>query len=202
MDTGRFITEGMLVEMDGAQYECTRDLGVRFEFSELNTGATKKLELLELLTEFAKQSIRLVPAKVTPNAIDIHDDTDSQQSVVTLSEKNQRILDIRLAYIFGIRKRGITRGQRALLHEAAREIADEINKLRKIGDAPVKPPSVATLNRWMSHFDKSLKNVMAVLPKSVFRKKTEIINKKNEELIEEALDTKLFDGGCANLRNL
>lgn len=202
MDATRFVTVGMLIEMDGAELECTRDFAPKFEFQNVRTGATVTLDLIDLFEGIAKQTIRVLSGKVTPNAVDIHKAPDDEKSLITLSEKDQRDLDIRMEFVLGVLRRKITRGQLALLSEAADEICREINALRKKDEPLVKPPSPQTLNRWIARFEKSRRDAFAVLSKSVFRKKAVRVSEKSEALLAESLDVKLMTDGCARMSDI
>lgn len=202
MDTNHFITEGLIIESEGIEYECTLDLGGRYEFQALTSGIKRNFELTELLVGFATQKIRRIPAKVTPRSIDTNALLESERSAVNLPEKNQKELDIRSEFVLGILKRGITRGQRAFMVEAAQEIAREINSRRKKGEEETKIPSAPTLNRWIARYERNCRDIMALLSKTVFRRKPQITDKKNESLIQEALEQKLFEEGSGKITEI
>lgn len=197
-----FITVGLLIEMEGSRYECVRDLGSQFEFSHLLTGKSESFEMVDLLEGIARQKIKVLNGKVTPNYIDINEEEAIQRSVIALSAKNERKLDIRLTYIFGIQNRGISRGQVKLLAEAAEEITTEINKHLLKDEQPYKSPSPATLNRWMSRYEKGRKEVIAVAPKYAFRSQPKRIDPQNEKFIEETFDASLFTEGKGRISTL
>lgn len=202
MDANQYITQGMIIESEGIQYECTLDLGGKYEFQALASGIKRDFELTELLIGFATQEICRIPAKVTPRSIDTDSGPQSEKSSSCLSEKNLRALDNRMEFVQGILKRGITRGQRKFLEEAAQEIAAEINCRRRKDEEEIKPPSAPTLNRWIARYEKNSRDIMAVLSKTVFRPKPQITDAKNEELIQEALEQELLEEGNGRISDI
>ncbi|MET5020584.1 hypothetical protein AAHH78_36990, partial [Burkholderia pseudomallei] len=54
----------------------------------------------------------------------------------------------------------------------------------------------------MSRFDKGMKNVIALVPRHVYRKICKRISEKNEELISESFDVKLLTEGNGRLSDI
>ncbi len=197
------LTVGLVVEKDGALLECVTDLGKRFQFKDLATGALVGLEGDEILKGIAQQTIRVVESKVAPDYVNVLEGEDEQKSYIELSARNQRKLDIRLTYIKGMLKRGITRGQLKFLAEAADEITQEINSSQLLKDEkPYVSPSVQTLNRWMARYEKARKQIAALIPKTAFRETANRVDPENEKLIQEVFETKLFGEGVGDIPEL
>ena len=197
------LTVGLVIEKDGSLLECVTDLGERFQFKDLVTGALVGLEGGEILKGIALQTIRVGESKVAPNYVEVLEDEGEQRSYIQLSAGNQRKLDIRLTYIKGIVKRGITRGQLKFLAEAADEITKEINSSQLLKDEkPYVSPSVQTLNRWMVLYEKNRKQIAALIPKTAFRESSKRIDPESEKLIREVFETKLFGEGIGRIPDL
>jgi putative transposase len=197
------LTVGLVIERDGALLECVTDLGERFQFKDLTTGVLVGLEVDEILKGIALQTIRVCESKVAPDYVDVFENEEEERSYIELSAKNQRRLDIRLAYIKGIEKRGITRGQLNFLAEASNEITQEINSSQLLKDEkPYVSPSVQTLNRWMARYEKNRQQIAALIPKTAFRETAKRIDPENEKLIQEVFDTKLFGEGVGRIPDL
>lgn len=197
------LTVGLVIEKDGALLECIADLGAVFQFKDLATGHCEDLTMKEILEGIPQQTIRLFESRVAPDYVDVFEEEKEERSYIELSAKNQRKLDIRLTYIKGIEKRGITRGQLRLLDEAAEEITQEINGSQLLkNEKPYNPPSVQTLNRWMARYEKTRKQIAALIPKTAFRETAKRIDPENEKLIREVFETKLFGEGVGRIPDL
>lgn len=197
------LTVGLIIDKDGAQLECVTDLGKSFQFKDLATGRLEDLSMEQIIEGIGRQTIRVRDSKVTPNYVDVFEENDDEKSVIALSAKNQRKLDIRLAYVLGIEKRGITRGQLNLLAEVAAEITQEINSSQLLkNEEPYASPSVQTLNRWMARYEKARKQIASLIPKTASRESPKRIDPENEKLIEETLETKLLGEGEGSIPEL
>lgn len=187
---------GLLVNIEGIDFECVEKIGEVLKFRSFDGMVFKELAIPDLTLSIATQKISVIRGKVTPSAIDTEDQEQIKvPSLVALSKKNQEIVDIRSAFVLGVLKRGITRGQLRKLAEAAIEIAVELNKMRRKGDEKIEPPSVQSLSRWIKSYQKGGSSVETLIPRSAFRECSKRIGKESEGLISEAIEEKLLNEG-------
>lgn len=203
MSTTKLLDVGLMIQHEGRKYECVKNFSSQLSFKGLEDGESLSLETADLLRGIATEKIKILDGKVTANYVEVIDSPKDESLVIgSLSEKNQKILDLRLEFVIGVIKRRISRGQLSFLREAAEEIAAELNSRLKPDETPVKPPSPATLNRWLTRFEKGAMDIVALVSGHVLRKSNKRIDPKNEELISESLDTKLFDQGVGKISEI
>lgn len=187
---------GLLLSIEGIEFECVEKIRETLKLRSFDGMVVKELTIGDLTLSIATQRISVLQGKVTPSAIDTEDQEQGKApSLVALSEKNQEIVDIHSAFILGVLKRGITRGQLRKLEEASIEIAVELNKIRKKGGQEIKPPSVQSLSRWIKRYQEGGSRIECIIPKSAYRQSPKRVGKENEGLISEAIDEKLLNEG-------
>ena len=200
----QFIAKGLVIEREGSRLECVRICPPMLQFQNIDDGSYSELSMSDLLLDIAQQRIVVIPAKAAPDYLEILDISKTADvAIFSLSEKQQQKLDHISEFVAGILRRKITRGQRKLLEEASVEITDEINSRTKDSKQKIKrPPSVATLNRWLIRFQKCLNSITALIPKTALRKGQKRLTKANEELVELTLNTTVFENGISNISEI
>ncbi|WP_083384159.1 DDE-type integrase/transposase/recombinase [Cupriavidus sp. USMAHM13] len=103
---------------------------------------------------------------------------DASLSLVHFSKKVQRSVLRKLAYIFGLRELGISRGKLTQIADAAKRIAGTI------GDAKV--PGTSTISAWMKTFEDAGDEPVSLAPESVARSR-HATDGVHEALVQEAI---------------
>lgn len=133
----------------------------------------------------ATGSIAVKKAVSTENELRFKDGraSDVSLSLVHFSKKVQRVVLRKLAYIFGMRELGISRGR-------LRQIADAARKIAAIRQE-VKTPGESTVSAWMKTFEDAGDDPVSLAPESAIRPlyATDAVH---EALVQEAIT----DGYC------
>lgn len=197
------LDEGLLIDIEGTQYECicrSRDV---FEFQSIDGMTCKTFDARSLIEAIATRRINVVPGRVAPNYVELDKSAPYDAGViVTLSEENQRKLDIRAYFVHGIIERGISRGRLKLLEEAALELAREFNQNKRDNEPEVKAPSAPTLNRWLARFEKGSRRLERLIPGHVAVKRSKRVCSENEKIIAEVFEDLLFTNGVGKINVL
>ncbi|WER45599.1 hypothetical protein CupriaWKF_15070 [Cupriavidus sp. WKF15] len=160
----RFIIgKGLLIQKDGDLFEyisrCDSTLYFRspiddrvLDISEANfweSVATGSIAVKKSVSTEKELRFESGPAK------------DASLSLVHFSKKVQRVVLKKLAYIFGLRELGISRGKLTQIADAAKQIA------ATIGD--VKVPGTSTIAAWMKKFEDAGDEPVSLAPASATR---------------------------------
>lgn len=104
--------------------------------------------------------------------------SDASLSLVHLSKKVQRGVLKKLAYIFGLRELGITRGKLRQIAEVAKRIA--------AGRGDAKVPGESTISAWMKTFEDAGDEPMSLAPESANRP-LHATDAVHEALVQDAI---------------
>lgn len=200
----QFIVKGLLIERDGSTFECTQVLAPKLEFQNLEDGGIFKCSISDLLLDVSQGVVEIVRGKSSLDYIQLPEPSQKLDvEIFALSNKQQRKLDIKAEFVAGILRRKISRGQRKFLEEASAEITQEINERARNDEEKIaRAPSAATLNRWLSRYEKCSKSITALIPKTALVKGTKRLSLRNEELIDQALKLTLFENGISNISSI
>lgn len=102
----------------------------------------------------------------------------------SLPEKDRKLLEYRLAYVKGVGKSRVRRGQRAAIEKVIARVAASL--------ADNTPPSASTVMVWIRRFEKNDLDPSSLLSMNRARKKTPRTHPKVDEVLWKVLRTEYF----------
>lgn len=99
----------------------------------------------------------------------------------SLNEHERKEFDWRLAYVTGVRKRGITKGQRKRVESVIRDIA------KAISDS--SPPSASSVMAWLRSYERGDDNTYALITRRRLAKRESSLSKITNDLIWKGIQT-------------
>lgn len=178
---GFFLGEGLVINRNGITLEFLRRSQTTLYFEDAEGGDITFLEEAEFFQELHNGST--VVAKAFSSDKELHLPAlpiQKQPELSTTLVKYQDEAVLRQAYVQGVKKRGITRGQIELIAEAIDEIASER------GDSV--PPSPITVATWMRRYELNGNSISALIPAHAMRKTRRRTTAEHKQLIDDVID--------------
>lgn len=183
------IAEGLVISRHGQTLEYFRRSGKTLQFSDIDNGLITTLTEAEFFDEYLHAELRVLPKAFSSSkelAIKSGEVAEREASGRTIdlneirSEKYKRDTLRRHAYIMGMKKVGITKGQLTL-------IEDEIPRIAAvIGDA--RPPSSISVACWMRRFDRTDGSIYSVTDLRAIRDKRQRRSAEHNQIILDLID--------------
>lgn len=153
-----FVT-GLTLRHGARTLELVRQLSDdEFVFEDVETRRPRTMNRYKTLKEIESGNFVVVlPALGTP---DSYEEAPSYHATA-LPERIEQQIDLRYAYVIGMRKAGLTRGNRNLLPEVISKISSRLRDSH--------PPSVSTVLDWAKRYETSGGNPRALVSKNYNR---------------------------------
>lgn len=188
--SGFFFEKGLVVLREGRHLEFQHRSDTHLYFEDPLTVDIVRLTEAQFWSEFERQELRVDQRSVSTVAALTLPDVEDATPLPAVPENYERSHERKLAYVHGMRRRGITRGQLNLIEEAILEIAKEID------DA--KPPKRLTVSEWMRKFERARCDIYVLLDKRASLQKRTSKDPEREALVEEAVQD-FLDRGARNV---
>lgn len=161
--------------------------GNKVQFRDVQTRQVQTMHLSRFAQAMlAKQIVPVLADEPTSADIaPIHRRPVIVSDLSSLKDADRGILDLRMEYVKAVRKRRLTRGQRAGIGKVLPQIAQDVTK--KTG--PHKLPSVSTVLGWMRQFELSGMNPASLLSGNRCRRRSRRVSQIVEDLIQKKIRT-------------
>lgn len=180
-----FLQQGLVIKRSGQFLEFVARTEQELYFEEPSTGKRLTLTEPQFWTEFQTMRITIVDAFSSPEMLHFPEQQEPEQirSLASLPEKYQDKTRRILQYIWALKKAGISRGQRKLIQDEVKRIAE------KIGDQE-GAPSASMVQRHWEKFEKNNFEVFAVVSGHVDKKRTSSVDPESEQFLQRVIDEK------------
>lgn len=169
----------MVLRHGARTIELVRELSDdEFQFEDIETKRPRTLRKYRLLQDIEAGKYAVVVPGLTAGS----DSNDVQtHDASPLPECVQAQIDRRHAYVIGMRKLGITRGNRRLVPKAIERVATQLKDDR--------PPSPSTVLAWAKRYEESGDNARALASGNYRRQSPKRVPTAMEQLIREKIRT-------------
>jgi putative transposase len=153
---------------------------VQFEFAD--TGQYITLTKSQVLAQLERKELRVVTAgpDSSTGQASAADRAQVYVDPMSLTAAERRLLDYRLAIVKALRKRGITKGQRAL-------IAAHLPAIAMAVDPSLPPPKPSAVMQWARKYEASGLNPFVLAPARRGRRHRSVLSDFTVELVQRAI---------------
>lgn len=167
------------------------------QFEDVRTGAFEVFNVDEFITKVGNRTLSI--CSLSNEAVDLGITQLSQSSRVEvvayqINAEQKAQWELRTKYVFALRKRGITKGQKERIKVLLPTLA------HKFGD--LKPPSVDSVMRWMRKFEYAGADTASLLSGNAIRETRPRTVLPLRQLIEQALRKHYFIRNGGSLRSV
>lgn len=180
-----FIERGLVIQREGRALEFFRRAETNLQFEDIETREVLSLSEQDFFRELAVKQLSILDAKSTSTAIALPAAQQDSAPLRKLSKKHEEDHERKLRYVYGMQKRGITKGQIELIQEAISEIASEPES-----EDP-RPPSAQTVARWMRTLDRTNGDPSALITKYADHAPRKRQDPDHENLIQQIIEDQL-----------
>jgi putative transposase len=178
-----FLQQGLVISRRGQTLEYDSRADNEIYFEEPETG--KRVTLLEsaFWGELQTKRLKIVDAFSSPNTLLLPQEPQAAQfrNLADLPLKYQADTERKVTYINRLREAGITRGQKRLIADEAKRIAQEIND-------PKGVPGISTIQKWWRDLERNNFEVYAVISGHAHRKRGSSLDDDSERFLQEQID--------------
>jgi putative transposase len=178
-----FLQKGLVIRRRGQDLEYDSRSGDELYFEDPKTGQKVTLKEHEFWGEHQTRRLTIVDAFSTPTVLEIPSEMPDQQfrNLADLSQKYQDDAERKHTYIDKLREAGISKGQKFLIADQAKRIAEEIAD-------PLGVPGTSTISRWWNTLEKSNFEVYAVVSGHANRERGSPLDEDSEEFLQTQID--------------
>jgi len=180
-----FLQKGLVISYHGQILEYDSRAGGELYFEDPKTGQKKTLTESEFWSAKECQSLHIVDAFSSPNALIIQPDQNANlrdfKDLNRIPSKYQLDHDRKVTYITKLREEGITRGQKHLIADSSARIAQEISD-------PQGKPGASTISKWWKEIDDAGGDLLVVINGNSYRKRDKQFDAESEEFVQNHID--------------
>lgn len=185
------LTSGLTLRQGQRTLELVRELpSGEWVLEDIVTRRPRVSTVSALIEDIYAKKYELLTGAVTKTVPNI-----LEQPVVidvsSLSSRERKLLELRLAYVKQLERMGISRGKRFQVQVAIQKIAQGRNETA---------PSASAVMHWMRAYQKSSNNVLSLIDKHRLSKRPRRVDPPLEELIWKALRKHYFTPACNSIQ--
>lgn len=157
------LVRGLVVQIGERQLAFHRMLDqATVQLEDVQTGAFRSIQVTDLQRQVMKGKVLVVGSTSLDRSVEPGSaQTDSVIAVEMLTKEQRVEWQRRQDYVLAMRRRGVSRGDRRRVAEILHAVAD--------GLRDANPPSVSSIVRWLTSYEKAGRNPAALISRNVER---------------------------------
>lgn len=182
------LERGLVVQIGERKLAFQRQLDdSTIQLEDVRTGAFSTFKTADLVRKISKGDITVLGQQANgldSDAATTYSHAAADVVALRLNERQTADWERRCQYVFSLRKRGVSRGQRTQIAKLVLVIAE--------GMQDSHPPSASSAMKWMRDFEQHGANTQSLVSRNAFREKRPRIEEWHRQLVHEMLRKHYF----------